>query len=219
MPVNVAGQNGGKVWRQIAAANDVGRGGESEIARADRCPLDAMVNAEKSVVGVVAAPARLIDQRRKSRTDVIAFIWKTGEREPCSSHIHRERARHIEDVDVPMAEQPGVRKPRPLMVAWNDEDGDAPVGDALEGRIGLVGDARMRRRSVEDVAAVDDEVDFSRQCRRQRGRIVREEVESTAAATDTRPNWKVETEMGVGEKEDSNRVRHPYMVYMPVFVR
>jgi hypothetical protein len=118
-----------------------------------------------------------------------------------------------------MAEQPGVRKPRPLVVAWNDEDGDAPVSDALEGRIGLVGDARMRRRSVEDVTAVDDEVDFSRQCRRQRGRIVREEVESTAAATDTRPNWKVETEMGVGEKEDSNRVRHPYMVYVPVFVR
>jgi len=77
----------------------------------------------------------------------------------------------------------------------------------------------MRRRAVEDVSAVDDEIDVAREGRCKRRRIVREEVESASAPPHARSNRQVDPEMGVGKKKESDRVRHLYMVYASVFIR
>ena len=105
------------------------------------------------------------------------------------------------------------------MIPGHDEHRNAAIGNSLEWGICLVRDAGMWRRSIEDIAAMHDEIDVARQCRCEGRRIVGEEVESATAAPNARPDRQVEAEMGVAQKQDSDGVRHIYIVWVPVFIR
>ena len=49
-------------------------------------------------------------------------------------------------------------------------------------------DRRVGCGSVEDVAAVDDDIDTAREGRRERRRVVREEIESAPSSPNPRPD-------------------------------
>ena len=212
MPVNVPGQHGSELRRDISAANHVRCGGERKVARSDHRAFDAVVDAEKPMVGFVAVPVRLVDQRGKLGSDIVTLVWKSRQCDPRASDVHGERAWDIEDVDVRVRQEARVRKARPLMVAGDDEDRNAEIGDSPQRLVGLVRNARVRRGSIENVAAMDDEIDVARQRRGESGRVVREKIESASPASDPWPDRQIEAEVGIGEKQDSDGVRHLYMV-------
>jgi hypothetical protein len=53
---------------------------------------------------------------------------------------------------------------------------------------------------------VHDEVDLTGERRPQRGSVVREEVVTSPAPVDARPDGEIEAEVRVGEEEDSDVV-------------
>jgi hypothetical protein len=122
-------------------------------------------------------------------------------------------------MNISILQQRGMWKSRAFVIAGDDEDRNSQIGDTLERLVSAVRDARVRRGSVEDVAAVYDEIDVAGERGSKRCRIIQEKVESASPASDARSNREVEAEVRVGEKEDSDRSRHTNMVYMPVFVR
>ena len=188
MPMDMPGENGGEVGRDVAPANHIRRSRERKVARSYGRAFDAVVNAEKSMFGFVIAPVGLADECRELRPHILALVWEARERDSDASDVHAERARDIEDVDVRVRQESRVWKPRPLMVARNDEHGNAEVGDPPERLIRLMRDRRVGCGSVEDVAAVDDDIDTAREGRRERRRVVREEIESAPSAPNPRPD-------------------------------
>lgn len=75
--MNVPGQNRREVLWQVAPADDVGRGRECEIAWTNCGAFDAVVNAEQSMIGVMIAPARVVDERREFPADIVALVRKS----------------------------------------------------------------------------------------------------------------------------------------------
>jgi len=104
-----------------------------------------MVNAEQPVTGVVIAPPGLFDQRRELCADVVALVGKAGERDARASYLDDERARGIEDVNVPMSQQPRMREARPLMVSGNYEHRNSKIGNSFERLVRLMRDTRVGR--------------------------------------------------------------------------
>ena len=89
------------------------------------------------------------------------------------------------------------------MIAGHDEHRNAAVGDASERFERLVSDGWHHQRSIEHVAAVHDEVDLAGECWLQRGRVVREEVETATAAFDPRSRREIEAEVRIGEQQNA----------------
>jgi hypothetical protein len=57
-----------------------------------------------------------------------------------------------------VGEERRVWETRPFVIAGNDKDWNSEIGDASEWLVCLVPDTPMRGRSIEDVAAVNHEV-------------------------------------------------------------
>jgi hypothetical protein len=70
----------------------------------------------------------------------------------------------------------------------------------------------MWGRSVEDIAAMDDEIHAAGQSGCESRRIVGEEVEATTSAPNARSDREIQAEVGVGQKQDSDGVPHLYIV-------
>ena len=81
------------------------------------------------------------------------------------------------------------------MIARHNEDGHAAVGDATQRLECLVGEGRAGSRVIENVAGMDDDVDFTVQRRRQRAGVVGQEVVTAPPALDAGPLGQVESEM------------------------
>jgi hypothetical protein len=180
--MNVSGENGGELRRNVAPPNDVGSSREREIAWTDCRPFDTVVNAEQPVIGVMIAPIRSIDQRPELPADLIALIRKSGQRDTHASDVGGEGAGRVEDVNVSVRHQPGMREPRAFVIPGNDEHRNSEIGNSPERTVRLVRDARVGCRSVEDIPAVNDEIGVTGEGRCESGRIVGEEIESTASA-------------------------------------
>jgi len=109
MPVNVTREDGAKLGRNVAQANDVCRGGEGEIRRSDGRAFDAMMHAEQARICVVLGPTSLVEQVGKTRAHIISLIRKAGEDDSMSPNLERERSRAIEQVHVGMDSKSRVR--------------------------------------------------------------------------------------------------------------
>ena len=62
------------------------------------------------------------------------------------------------------------------MIAWNDVDGDPELCDPLEWGKSSMDELGRHAASVEDIAAMDDEVDFTAPCGLECALEVLEEV-------------------------------------------
>ena len=158
------------------------------------------MNAEQSPRVAAVVPLRLLDQIRELGADVVALIREARQCDAYSSNLDDDRARNIEDVNVPVREQSSVRTTRTLVITRDDEHRDPLIRDADERLVCLVRDARVRSRAIEDVAAVDDKVNIADHRGRERRSVVREKIESAPAPSDPRPEREVEAEVGIGQK-------------------
>jgi hypothetical protein len=105
------------------------------------------------------------------------------------------------------------------VIAGNDEDRNAAVGDATEWLESLVSSGGNDVRTIEYVAAVHDEVDLVGERRSKRGGVVREEIMTPAPALDSWTRREVEAEVGVSEEEDADVSCHPAILEVSVFLR
>ena len=114
-------------------------------------------------------------------------------------HGHAHGAWTVEDVDVPVRGKTSVRQARAFVVARHDEDGDAALGDPAQRLECLISDGRVDLGAIENVAGMDDQVDFTLQRGRQRTGIIGQEVMAAPPPLHARPLRQVESEMSVGE--------------------
>lgn len=94
-----------------------------------------------------------------------------------------------------MGREPQMRQQGPLVIAGDEEDWDAEVGDPNEWLEGLVSQARDHPGPVEDVATVDDQVHLAPEGWLEGGGVVREEIVPTPAPFDPRPHRQIEAEV------------------------
>ena len=219
MPVNVTGEYRAERGRNVAETNDVRGGREGEIRRSDRRAFDAMVYAEQARICVVLGPTSLVEQVGKTRAHIITLVRKAGEDDSISPNLERERSRAIEQVHVGMERKSRVWDSRALMVAGYDENRHSTRGYASKGFESLIGGARHRSRTVEDVPAVDDNVHLATHCRPKRGVIIREKVVAATVAIYAGPLWQIEPDVRIGHKEDPDLGRHGAIVIALVFIR
>jgi hypothetical protein len=107
-----------------------------------------------------------------------------------------------------MPGKPQMRDAAALMVARHHEDRYTMIGHLPQGLEGLPGDAAWRFRAVEYVAAVDDEVDFSRKRRPERSRVVGQEVVPATAPIDPWVQRQVEADVRVRKQQNPDDVAH-----------
>ena len=105
------------------------------------------------------------------------------------------------------------------MIAWDDEDRHATVGDAPQRFVRLIRDRWDDRRPIENVAGMHDEIDLSGHRRLERSRVVRKKIEASSPPANARPYGEIEAQVRIGEQENPDVVGHSPMVRPTVFVR
>ena len=208
MAMDVARQDSREANGDVAPANDVGGSGEGEVVRPDRRAFDTLVNAQEFRVGVDSAPPRGFDEVDELCANVMSLGRKSSDGQSAPANVERERPRSIEQVDTRVLSEPDLRNASAFVIPGDDEDRNASVGDASQWLECLPCDARGRARAIENIAAVDDDVDVTVECRLECGRVIREKVMSAPASLDARPRRQVEAEVGVSEEEDAGASGH-----------
>ena len=207
MAVDVTGQHGREFGRHVGVADHVLRGRESEVGRADRRALGGLVYAQHAHGRGVRRPLGVGDQLRELRADVATLARESGQGECRAAGFHDERPRSVEDVDVRMRGESGMRQKRALVIPRNDEHRHAAFGHAPQRLERLVCERRHNGRTVEHVAAMHDDVDLPIERRLERRRVVGQEVVTASPPLDARAHGKVEPEVGIGDEQDPD-VRH-----------
>jgi hypothetical protein len=142
------------------------------------------------------------------RANLITLRRKTGNGYANAAYLREKRPRLVEDMDVRMLREPEVRETTTLVVARHHVDRHATVCYALERFEGLPDHAARRPRPIEHIATVHNEIDFTSDCRLQRGGIVCQEVVSTSSSTDARVDRQIEAQVRIREEEDPDDVAH-----------
>ena len=166
------------------------------------------MQAEESHVRGDVTPSRRVQKLGKPRSYGVTLRRKTRQRHARAAYLGNERARPVEDVNPRMLREANVWKSAAFVVAGDDEDRYASVRDTRQRLEGLIGQARHRPRSVEDVTAVHDEIDLAGKRRRERRGVVGQEVIPAPAPFDPLPDGEVEAQVRIGQEENANDVGH-----------
>jgi len=102
-----------------------------------------------------------------------------------------------------MRRQDRIRNPRTFVVARQHDHGHTTLGDVAQWREGALDERRRDPAPVEEVTAVDHEIDLAVASRRERPLVAGEEVRPPSPASDPWAYWLVEAQMGVREEENA----------------
>ncbi len=149
---------------------------------------------------------------------IAPLVRKARERHGHAFHIDRKRSWPIEHVNVRVRRETKVRDTRAFVVARNDGNRYAPLGDSPQRLECLIADRTADIRMIEDIATVHDEIHLAAKRGLQRASVVGEEVVSSAVAVDAGPLGQVEPQVGIGEEQDAQRM-HAANVSDSVFLR
>jgi hypothetical protein len=202
--VDVAGEHGGDVLRQVGAPDHVRAVAEGVVSRPAGRPLHALVDAEQPQLGGRLVAAGGLEERSEARADV-GLVREPGEGHPQAPGLEPDGARLVEHVEALLHREERKRQARPLVVPGHEEHGDAGGGDAAERRERGLGEPGRHAAPVEEVAAVDHRIDLPRERRLERLREAAEEVLPAPAPLHPRAQGQVEAEVGVREEEDPHR--------------
>ena len=168
MPVNVTGEHRREAGWNRAARDDIRRIAEREIGRTDGRAFNSLVDAEQPHVRRHGSPACLIEKRREPLADSIPLVRKSCDRHGDATHVQQKRPRAIEDVNPRMCGEQRIRYRRPFVIAGNDDDRHAGIGNPFQRLERAEDEPRLDAAAIEHVAAVNDEVDFTAESRLQR---------------------------------------------------
>jgi hypothetical protein len=140
--------------------------------------------------------------------DLFPEIGETGERDGDLPDTKREGFRFVEDVDVRMSEEEGIRDPGSFVIPRDNNDRRSTPGD-LEERLKRLGNMDCRNSApIEEIAAVKHEVDFVPEGRFQCPLEVGKEIRTPSPTLDSWMEGLIDAEMGIGQKEYPYRCRH-----------
>jgi hypothetical protein len=112
-----------------------------------------------------------------------------------------------------------MRKARPFVVARHDKHRHAALRHSGQWFEGLVRQTWGHLRPIKHIAAVHDNVNLTRQRRRERGLVVGQEIVTTPPAHNAWSFRQIEAEMRVREQQDPDAGRHPVKVQASAFLR
>ena len=139
----------------------------------------------------------------KRASDGLSLTREAGQSDPAARKIERDGAWLIKHVEVRVGGEQGEGQRRSFVVAGYQHHRDSGVGHLEQGFEGEADKLGLHLGSEEEIAAVNDEIDLAMPGRRQCGAGVGEKVRAATAAFNSGPQWKVETEVGIGQQEDT----------------
>ena len=199
--MDVAREHRRELRQDVGCAHHVVGRSERVVRWPDGSAFDAVMQAQQAMRCRGVATAGLCEKLRKAAAHVAAFVRKPGKRDRLIAHLHAERARAIEDVDLRVHGETCVRQARAFVIAGDDEDRDAALRNPTQRLECLIRHGRYHRWPIEHVACVHDEIHVTRECGLEGAGVVREKVVAATPALDTRAGWEVEAKVRVGQQQ------------------
>ncbi len=226
VPVNVTAEDRRDVARQLRTRDHLGTTPERELSGAASRTLDAVMQAQQPYI----CRRCLRACRREQLPEPLAHVARVGKSDECHADpagLEHDRARSVEDVEVPVQREERVGDAPALVIAREKKDRNTVLGQVSQGGERGVGEPGGDTAPVQEVAAVEDDVHVTRARGFERGLEALEEVGSTPSARDAWPHREVVTEMRVGQEEEAHdtlgdvrdgctvRLRHLAAAYVP----
>lgn len=194
--MNVPAEYGGDVPRKRGTRDHVRPAPEREVAGPAGRTLDAVVQAQEPHVRGRCVCARLREKRGEPIAD-LADVGEPGERHSDIAGFEHDRAWSIEDMDVAVEREEGVRDAAALVIPREEEDRDSLVGDPSKRPERSIREPRRNAAAIQEIAAVEEYVHLAGSGERERGLETLEEIASAARGDNSRPCRQALTEMGV----------------------
>ena len=154
-------------------------------------------------------------------------VRQTDEGDAYSASLQHDSAWAVEDMQALVHRKQRIRHAAPFVISGNEQDRHARRRQALEWRECGFGQPGRHAASVQQVAAVDDDVDLAGARGLERALEILKEVIASPPPDDARAGGPVETEMRVGHEQDAHvtptraqrrGVRRPARVRRPIAV-
>ncbi len=188
-----------------AAGNYVPPPTEREIGRADSGPFHRLVQAEEPDIRLHIAPCCSIHQVGKTRSKITAVKWETGERYTPAARADNYRSGMVDDMQPRQPPDQRKRERRPLVVSRHHDNRYALLRNRPDEIERPESDPGAYPGAVKEIAAMDDQVDFTLPCRTERQLEIPEEIFTSPPPPDARTNGCVEAEVSVGQEQDPDR--------------
>jgi hypothetical protein len=117
-----------------------------------------------------------------------------------------------------MLREPDVWKRGPLVIPRNDENRNAAVRDGYQRIESLVSKRCRHTRTIEYVAAMDNDIHFCAECRLERSMVVAQKIVTAAPAFHAGLSGQIEAEVRVCEEQDAD-FRHWEKLHISAFIR
>ena len=163
------------------------------------------MEAKEPEVGSPRIPLRLRDELREANSRVVALEGETGDGDLEPRHLEPQRSRAVEKMQSGVRGEQGKGDGRALVVAGHHDYRHAPRSDLDQGLQRAVDELAAYAAAVEEVSAVNHEIDSGTPCRLERKLEIAEEVGSAPAPLDARPQGHVESEVGIGQQQKAQR--------------
>ncbi len=109
--MDVSGQDGGKALGEIFPLDDIWRIFECVILRADFGSFNDVVHAKQCYITLYLPVAGLIDEGLEMVSDPIPAIGKPAQGDRSASGLKEEGPWFVEDMDVWVPDEQGIRDP------------------------------------------------------------------------------------------------------------
>jgi hypothetical protein len=222
MTMNMSAQGDRHVSWQVGGTDDVGAEAEGEVARTTGRTLDTLMKAEhvyqcsrgptparcgstryRSLAAAAGAHIRRCvlasrsgEHLRKPTTNIVC-VREPDERHPDSACVEHDTARSIEHVQPLMDRKQRIGDAATFVIARNEQDRHSRRGKTLEWGERRLGQPCWYTTSVQQVAAVDDDIDFPSACWLQGALEILKEVIAASTSNDARPCRPIQTDVRV----------------------
>jgi hypothetical protein len=198
--VNMPRQYRVKPGRQIIEPHDILTVAEGVIRRPYPCAFDRLMKTEQFDITGRFFPAGLLQDGWETVSNVVPFERKPGQTHPRISDPKRERRRFDKNVDIGVAQIQRRGQTGAFVIAGDDDDRDAPVGEPVKSAVRQIDDPGRDAASEEQIAPVNDQIHPGFRGVVQHPVKIIEKIRPPAPALDSRPYGVIETKMGIGEQ-------------------
>jgi hypothetical protein len=166
-----------------------------------------VVDAEKLGIGLLVSPSGLLDDLLEFLPDIPTDVGESRQRDGNAVLLQNVSPGPVEEVEVRVLGEKAIGDLGALMISRDEVNGDALIGELLQGLQGHGHELGGNAASIQEIAAVEDAVDLAAASGIEGALEVGEEVRASSSPLDAGAERHVEPEVGVGEEEDPDRRR------------
>lgn len=200
-PVDVPAQHCGQATGEVGPADHISPRAEGVAHGPNLRALHALVHGQHADVCRLPQYAALLHTLAEGLADA-ALKGEAPHGHADAPDLQSEGAGCMEDMDQRVAGQERAGDAPALVVSRHQGHMGATLGQLLEGGHGDLYQTRVRVSFVEQVSAMDDEVNFTPPGRLQGEFVIAQEVVAPAWARNPGTPRQVQTQMGVPQEQD-----------------